>query len=85
MSAITRYKADVEPAEMNDLGAAINGIAATIASAAEMVETIIESKDIQAGNIAHGVAELLHLQNQLLGSLAVMVSKASPASSGGAG
>ncbi|MGR4895833.1 hypothetical protein ACIPR8_11185 [Stenotrophomonas sp. LARHCG68] len=85
MSAITRYSADVEASEMANLSTAINGIAATIASAADIVETIIESEDIHAGNIAHGVAELLHLQNKLLGSLAAMVDKSRRASSGGAG
>ncbi len=72
MSAIIRYSADVEPVEAKNLRSAINCIAATIAAAAEMAEAIAESSDLRAGNIAHGLAELLHLQNQLLCSLAVM-------------
>lgn len=72
MSAIIRYSAAVEPVEADNLWGAINSIAATIAATAEMAEAIVDSSDLRAGNIAHGIAELLHLQNQLLCSLAVL-------------
>jgi len=84
MSAIIDYRADVKPASAESLHQAINSVAATVGAAAAILETIIESSDTEAGDIAHGVAELLHLQNQLLASIATQLSRAAAGSPGGA-
>lgn len=84
MSAIIDYRADVMPASAEILHHSINSVAATVGAAAAILETIIESDDTQAADIAHAVAELLHLQNKLLGSIAAQLSRPAVGSPGGA-
>lgn len=75
MSAIIKYSTALAPeaSEGDNVSMTIEAIAATVASAARIAETIVDIGSVECGELAHAAAELLHLQSDLLGALAVRV------------